>query len=113
MSVKGWDAAIKKVIRIRNAVENAPQKAAEVWLEQDFKPYAKSIAPVRTGEFRDSIDGRVTKTRVTVFSDAPHARWVEEGTSTKEAQPTIEPALDATKHKLKKRIKDEIKKVSK
>lgn len=113
MSVKGWDALIKKVVRIRNGVENAPQRAAEAWLEEDFKPYAKSIAPVRTGEFRDSIDGRVTKTRVTVFSDAPHARWVEEGTSTHEAQPTIGPALEVTKAKLKQRIKDEIRKVSK
>lgn len=111
MSVKGWDAAIKKVIRIRNAVENAPQRAAEDWLEQDFKPLAKSIAPVRTGEFRDSIDGRVTKTRVTVFADAPHSRWVEEGTSTNEAQPTLGPALEQTKGKLRERIKQKINKV--
>jgi HK97 gp10 family phage protein len=112
MSVKGWGAFIQKVTRIRDGIDKAPQKAAQAWLDEDFKPYAQSIAPVRTGAFRDSIDGRVTKTRVTVFADADHARWVEEGTSTKEAQPTVNPALERTRYKLRERIKDEIKKVT-
>lgn len=112
MSVKGFDRLIKKVVRIRKGLETAPQKAAKAWVEEDFKPYAQSIAPVRTGEFRDSIDGRVNKASVTVFAGAPHSRWVEEGTSKMEAQPTIGPAVNATKHKLTKRIEEEIKKVT-
>lgn len=112
MSVKGWGALVRKVTRIRDGIEQAPQKAAETWVEQDFKPYAQSIAPVDTGEFRDSIDGRVTRTSVTVFAAAKHARYVEEGTSTHEAQPTIGPAYQHTKGQLRKHIRDEVKKVT-
>ena len=113
MSAKDWDRLIKKVVRIQNRIEDAPREAAKEWLEEDFKPYAKSIAPVRTGEFRDSINGRVSKTRVTVFADAPHSRWVEEGTSTNPAQPTIRPALEATRAKLLKRIRDAVRNLTK
>jgi len=111
MSVKGWGALVKKVARIQKGIADAPQKAAEAWVEQDFKPYAQSIAPVDTGEFRDSIDGRVTPSSVTVFAAAPHARYVEEGTSTHAAQPTVKPAYEHTKAKLRQRVRDEIKKV--
>lgn len=110
MSVKGWGAAVKKITRIRRIVEEAPQKAASDWIEQDFKPAAKALAPVRTGELRDSIDGRVTKTQATVFAAAPHAGFVENGTSLSPAQPYMEPALAQTKPKLKARIEAELKK---
>lgn len=112
MGVKGFDRLIQKVTRIRNAVADAPQKAAADWVEEDFKPAAQALAPVRTGELRDSIDGRVTKTRVTVFADAPHARYVEEGTSVAPAQPFMGPAFDQTKAALKQRIRDEIQKAT-
>lgn len=112
MSVKGWGALVKKVTRIRDGVEQAPQKAAQDWVDRDFKPHAQSIAPVRSGQFRDSIDGRVTRTSVTVFAAAPHARFVEEGTSRMAAQPTVKPAFEATKGQLRERIKNEIKKVT-
>lgn len=112
MSVKGWGALVKKVTRIRDGVQQAPQKAAQDWVDEDFKPYAQAIAPVRSGQFRDSIDGRVTRTSVTVFADAPHARYVEEGTSKMPAQPTVKPAFEHTKGKLRERIKDEIRKVT-
>ncbi|WP_287003042.1 HK97-gp10 family putative phage morphogenesis protein [Sphingobium sp.] len=112
MSVKGWGALVRKVTRIRDGVEQAPQKAAEAWIEQDFKPYAQQIAPRRTGAFADSIDGRASKTRVTVFADAPHARYVEEGTSKMPAQPTVGPAVEHTKGKLRERVRNEIKKVT-
>jgi HK97 gp10 family phage protein len=113
MKSKGWDKLIQKVTRIRNKVEGAPQRAAQAWLDEDFLPHAKGIAPRDTGEFADSIGGRVTKTRVTVTATAPHSRWVEEGTSKKPAQPTLGPALEATKGKLRERIKDEIRKATK
>lgn len=112
MGAKGFDSLIKKVTRIRNAVADAPQKAAADWVEQDFVPAAQALVPVRTGELRDSIGGRVTKTRVTVFADAEHARYVEEGTSVAPAQPFMGPAFDQTKDQLKKRIRDEIQKVA-
>lgn len=112
MSVKGWNKQIAKVEALMRDTQTAPEKAAKEWLEKDYKPYAKQIAPKDTGAFADSIDGRVTADSVTVFADAPHSRYVEEGTSTHRAQPTIKPAFDRTKHKLAKRIAAEIKKVT-
>ena len=113
MSVKGFDEAISNLDRLQAAMQSAPQKAAQDWLEQDFKPLAKSLAPVRTGELRDSIDGRVTATSVEVFATAEHARFVEEGTSKQEAQPFMGPAWEQTKGKLQKRIAREIRKANK
>lgn len=112
MSVKGWGALVRKVTRIRNAVEGAPQKAGEAWIEQDFKPYAQQIAPRRTGAFADSIDGRATKSGVTVFATAEHAPYVEYGTHKMEAQPTIGPAVEHTKEALRQRVRDEVRKAT-
>ena len=111
MSVKGWDTAIARLDAIQRKLSEAPERAARIWLEQDFKPAAKALAPVRTGELRDSIDGEVSPGGVRVFADAPHARFVEEGTTKMPAQPFLGPALKQTKGKLKERIKNEIKKV--
>lgn len=112
MGTKGFDRLIQKVTRIRNAVRDVPQKAAADWVEEDFKPAAQAIVPYDTGTLHDSIDGRVTKTRVVVFADAPHARYVEEGTSVAPAQPFMGPAFDQTKAALKQRIRAEIQKVA-
>lgn len=109
MSVKGWGAAVKKVVRIKKAMESGPQEAAKAWIEQDFKPYAQTIAPRLTGEFADSIDGRTSPTSVTVFATAPHSRHVEEGTSTHVAQPTVGPATYNTLPQLRLRIDQAIK----
>ncbi|WP_288484775.1 HK97-gp10 family putative phage morphogenesis protein [uncultured Novosphingobium sp.] len=112
MSVDGYDKAISHLDRLLGAMRSAPQRAAQEWLEQDFKPVAKSLVPVRTGELRDSIDGRVTATSVEVFATAEHARFVEEGTSKMEAQPFMGPAWEQTKGKLQKRIAQAIRKAN-
>ena len=112
MSVKGFDRAIAKVDALLALMSDAPQEAAREWLEQDFKPLAKQLAPVRTGELRDSIDGEVTPGGVRVFASAPYAKLVEEGTSKQAAQPFLTPAFERTKHKLKERIDKKIKKGS-
>jgi len=110
MSVKGFDEAIAKVDAVLRQMQNAPQDAAKAWLEEDFKPYAKRIVPVQTGALRDSIDGRVTPAGVEVFASAPHARFVEEGTSKQAAQPFMAVAWAATIHKLYERTNKALRK---
>jgi len=111
MSVKGFDPAIARIDAIQRKLTEAPQKAAEEWLEKDFKPAAKALAPVRTGELRDSIDGTVTPHGVRVFADADHARFVEEGTTKMPAQPFLEPAFRQSIGKLQQRIKEALRRV--
>lgn len=110
MSFDGFDRILAQLERARRAIHEAPAKAGKEWLEQDFKPLAKSLAPVRTGELRDSIDGEVDATGVTVFASAPHAGFVEHGTTKAAAQPFMQPAFDQTKDKLKKRVLAEVRK---
>jgi HK97 gp10 family phage protein len=110
VSFDGFDRIMARLEKARRAINEAPAKAGKDWLEQDFKPAAKALAPVATGELRDSIDGEVDATGVTVFAAAPHAPHVEHGTTKMAAQPFMQPALDQTKDKLKKRILDEVRK---
>ena len=42
---------------------------------------AKSIAPVRSGAFRDSITSEISGLRGVVYSDIRYARYLEFGTS--------------------------------
>lgn len=112
MSLKGIDALKRRIGSVRDAIANgeAFQEAGEAWIEQDFKPYAKQIVPVRSGELRDSIDGAVNENQIRVFADAPHAAAVEEGTSKQAAQPFMRPAFLATRAKLSARTRAALKK---
>lgn len=56
---------------------------------------ARGRAPVKTGEFRDSIHVVRDGDTVDVVSDSDHAAFVEFGTSDTPAQPTITPAFAA------------------
>jgi HK97 gp10 family phage protein len=63
---------------------------------------AKALAPVDTGELRDSIE--VVKTddlHYQVVAMAPYAIEVELGTATQAAQPFLFPAMEANKSDLK------------
>lgn len=107
MSVKGFNAIKRKVGSIRAAIADGSlfEEAATEWVEQDFKPLAKQLVHVRSGELRDSIDGEVNPQQVRVFADAPHARYEEEGTSTREAHPYMRPAFEKTRRKLSERTR--------
>lgn len=109
MPVVGMDALIRRIGSIKRAVrEEIFEEAAKEWVEQDFKPMAKQLVPVRTGELRDSIDGTANPQQVRVFADAPHARVTEEGSVDRNisAQPYMKPAFEKTRRKLSKRTRD-------
>lgn len=62
---------------------------------------AQALASVRTGELRSSISAEVVRTgglRMRLQATAPHAVYVERGTSDTPAQPFLRPAgLEAAK----------------
>lgn len=70
--------------------------------------YAQSIAPVRTGFYRDNIDGDVTvagtKRTMTLRGNADYSLWIEVGTSRMPAQHVLRRAIDQEAPKLTQRI---------
>uniref|UniRef100_B0T636 Phage protein, HK97 gp10 family n=1 Tax=Caulobacter sp. (strain K31) TaxID=366602 RepID=B0T636_CAUSK len=98
----GIDVMKRRIGSIKQAIhDKEPWKAAATeWAEEIVVPYAKGIAPVDTGEFRDSIESEVTDDQVRIFSDAEHAIWIEDGTTKAHAQPTIRPAVAKNRPKL-------------
>lgn len=74
---------------------------------------AKQLAPVATGELRDSIGWQMNKSRMnivaTISADALHARWVEFGTKggvlgSQPAQPFMFPAYRLLRKRVRNRI---------
>ena len=106
MSVTGADAIRAKIRRVKDAIEGGGlfMHAVNQWAESDYKPYAKSIAPEKTGAFKNSIDVEVTKNQAHIVAPVPHGPFVEYGSSRRAAQPTLVPALNATRAKLSARL---------
>lgn len=85
------------------------ERGMKVGLErvgQAVEGVARQLAPVRTGRLRRSIQGGAKQNRnsrgqfqsgwyVTVGSDVEYAQFVEQGTRYMQAQPYLEPALNA------------------
>lgn len=96
-----WDAVKRRRGMVKKAIlDKAPfQEAATEWAEE-VTTYAKGIAVVDTGEFRDGIDFRITDDQVSIVGNAPHSRVVEEGRSNSPAQPAIRPAIERHRRKL-------------
>lgn len=72
--------------------EGLVQKTAD-----DIVKGAQGRAPVRTGALRDSIHREGAGSSATVVAGAPHAVYVEYGTSRMSAQPFFWPALEANR----------------
>lgn len=106
MSIKGIDVFIRKARDIKAAMEqDAFLGAAQDWVDNDVVPYAQSIAPVDTGEFRDGIGGAVNPNQIRIYASAPHSSFVEDGTSTMPARPTVRPAIQKMRPKLLARVR--------
>lgn len=111
MSLVGKDVLLRRVRSIKQAIEGGLfEEAARDWVELDFKPVAQSLAPVRSGALRDSIDGTVGPNQIRVFADTDYASFVEEGTSKQPAQPFMKPAFDIARPKLSARTRKALRK---
>jgi HK97 gp10 family phage protein len=73
---------------------------------------ARQLAPVDTGELRDSITFEVRRTATTfaivVLAGAEHALYVELGTSRMSAQPYLRPVLDRIGEQYRQFLAEEI-----
>lgn len=76
---------------------------------------ARALAPVDTGELRDSLDYVVRQTETTfaivIFAGAEHALYVELGTSNMSAQPYLRPVLDRITAQYREFLADEVARV--
>lgn len=61
----------------------------------DTEAAAKNLAPVDTGNLRNSIVTKSAGTRATVIATASYAEYVENGTSAQSPQPFMQPAAEA------------------
>jgi HK97 gp10 family phage protein len=77
---------------VHDAVAARLEQARAVALET-----ARRLVPVRTGQLKASIGATVDRAdlRLVVYADAPHAAFVELGTSRMAARPFLRPALMA------------------
>lgn len=98
-----------------NQILDAQQRAAErvgAWAADQ----ARALAPVDTGELRDSITFTVRRTATTfavvVLAGADHALYVELGTSRMSAQPYLRPVLDRIGAQYRVFLSEEVRKVA-
>jgi HK97 gp10 family phage protein len=94
---------------------DAQARAAErtgAWAAEE----ARRLAPVDTGELRDSITYEVRRTATTfaivVLAGADHALYVELGTSRMSAQPYLRPVLDRIGQQYQQFLAEEVRKIA-
>lgn len=94
---------------------DAQGRAAErtgVWAAEE----ARRLAPVDTGELRDSITYEVRRTATTfaivVLAGANHALYIELGTSRMSAQPYLRPVLDRIGQQYQQYLAEEVRKIA-
>lgn len=81
--------------RVRRDIEGALAQAAD-----DLVARARALAPVETGELRNSIKAGGSGMEVTVSATAPPAVYVEHGTRNMQPRPFMGPATDAIEPEL-------------
>ena len=81
--------------RVRRDVERALERASD-----DLVQRARALAPVDTGELRDSIRASGAGMDRAVTAAAEHAVYVEHGTRNMQPRPFMGPASDAVEPKL-------------
>ena len=81
--------------RVRRDIEGALERAAD-----DLVARARALAPVETGELRNSIRASGSGMGRAVIAAADHAVYVEHGTRKMQPRPFMGPATDAIEPKL-------------
>ncbi len=94
LGVTGFEKAISNMQKLSTKLPDAVDKSLER-LADEIVADAKRLAPVRSGELRDSIKIEdVKKGEVTIVASADHAGYVEFGNSRVHARPFIRPAIE-------------------
>jgi HK97 gp10 family phage protein len=93
MELKGVDVLRGQFARMALGVMQAPAEE----IAQPVADRFRQLVPVNTGEYRNSIEVVAEGGgRATIVARAPHAPFVEYGTSDTAAQPALRPAIDTT-----------------
>jgi HK97 gp10 family phage protein len=97
VAVNNSDKVLEEITRM---VSQAIREVADELVHE-----AQELAPVRTGELRDSIHKEeIDELNVAVGSDKQYAGYVEYGTSKMAAQPYLTPASISAREKLKLKL---------
>ena len=107
-SLTGTETLTRKINGMDAPLVNALLAAINTGLKK-VRDDAKSLAPVDTGELRDSIVViNATKTDSgAVVARADHASYVEFGTTKMAAQPFLFPALESNKAYIERTLKSD------
>lgn len=112
VSVKGKGDARRKIEALRRNMRRAAERASAEELDEvadDMRRHA-AVGDARRGRrgrppLRSSIVTRRDGLDGDARSTAPHARWVEQGTSSHPAQPFARPAAAASRRRFPKRVR--------
>ena len=103
----------KQLMGLINNIDKSAESIIEEGCE-NIKAEAKKLAPVDTGNLRDSIDTRFANKKYEhegyVYSDIDYALFVELGTRYQAPQPFLYPAYTQNKEFFKQRLIDSINK---
>lgn len=83
-------------VDLSTAATSSPEKVARAIAKtaHDIEADAKALAPVDTGNLKNSISTDVNGMSAEVGPTAEYGRYVEEGTSRNGPQPYLRPAFD-------------------
>lgn len=100
IETRAFEAGVAK--EVADLISRSDQ---EVWLTaKDVENRAKALAPVLTGELRDSIQARKTADGAEVTVGTDHGFYTEFGTSDTPTQPFLRPAVQEAAGKFGRRL---------
>lgn len=112
VSVEGLDELRKALQKLPDEVKTALRTALKESAEA-VKTEVKKTAPVATGNLRDSVDIRYEDDGLTAQvgwwkKDDYYARWVEFGTKSRPAQPSLGPATELERLHIVERLRTHV-----
>ncbi len=94
LDLQGGEAFAQALGRFDLEMQNQIQRALSDWSTQ-VQQEAQRLVPVRTGYLQSTIYTKSQQWQIEVGADAAYAAAVEFGTRNQQAQPYLQPAIDA------------------
>jgi HK97 gp10 family phage protein len=103
--IKGLDRLNAKLAKLLPAMQEAAVEAIEQGLVE-IREDAQQLAPVESGDLRDSIRTEMRGNEGKVVVGVDYGAFVEMGTYDTEAQPYLYPAYTSNKEQIKQDIRN-------
>ena len=94
VNLSGAEEFTKAIERFDSAMKNRVQEQLTSWAES-VKVDAERLVPVRTGYLQSTIYAKSQQWQIEVGAEASYAAAVEFGTMYAQAQPYLQPAVEA------------------